>query len=509
MTQLDILFIHPNASQKIYQDLSKDFSAIEPPIWAGMLAAHCLKKGFRADILDCEAWHLDNAQSVAKIKEANPKVSCFVVYGQQPSASSQNMDGAVSLAEALKDEFPQTRILFVGGHVAALPREVLENHPCIDMVCQNEGVYTVSGLLLMLRSSSNPRDKLGQVNGLGYRDNGAIVLNKPSPIVPRQDLPEEMPGVAWDKLPMERYRTSLWHSYSNNCERQPFAALYTSLGCPMKCSFCMINIINRQENEYSDGSAVFRYWDPGFIIRDFDHFAKMGIKNVKIADELFVLNPTHFIKLCELIIERGYKFNIWCYSRVDTVKEQYLETLKKAGVNWLALGIESGNTRVRKDVTKGRFEDVDIRSVVQKIRGHGINVIANYIFGLPEDDSDTMQTTLDLALEMNTEEANFYSAMAYPGSPLHGEAKKKGWKLPDRYAGFSQHSYYTRPLPTKYVTAEQVLEFRDKAWMKYHTNPAFLALLKKKFGQTAVDETLRSTRIKLKRKILEQKVATS
>ena len=504
MKQLDILFIHPNASQKIYQDLSKDFSAIEPPIWAGMLAAHCQKKGFHAEILDCGAWHLDEAQSVARIKEVNPKVSCFVVYGQQPSASSQNMDGAVLLAEALKAEFPQTKILFVGGHVAALSREVLENHSCIDMVCQNEGVYTISGLL-----RTNLRDKLDQVNGLGYRDNGTIVLNKPSPIVSKQDLPEEMPGVAWDKLPMERYRTSLWHSYSNNCERQPFAALYTSLGCPMRCSFCMINIINRQENEYSDGSAVFRYWDPNFIIRDFDHFAKLGIKNVKIADELFVLNPTHFIKLCELIIERGYKFNIWCYSRVDTVKEQYLETLKKAGVNWLALGIESGNTRVRKDVTKGRFEDVDIRSVVQKIRGHDINVIANYIFGLPEDDLTTMQTTLDLALEMNTEEANFYSAMAYPGSPLHGEAKKKGWKLPDRYAGFSQHSYYAQPLPTKYVTAEQVLEFRDKAWMKYHTSPAFLALLKKRFGQTAVDETLRSTQIKLKRKILEQKVAIS
>lgn len=502
MKQPDILFVHPNASRKIYQDLSKDFAAIEPPIWAGMLATHCGKKGFRADILDCEALHLDDAQAVARIREVNPRVSCFVVYGQQPSASSQNMEGAVVLAEALKAEFSQTTILFVGGHVAALSREVLENHPCIDMVCQNEGVYTISSLL-----RTNLRDKLEQVDGLGYRDNGTIVLNKPSPIVPRQDLPEELPGVAWDKLPMERYRTSLWHSYSNDCRRQPFAALYTSLGCPMRCSFCMINIINRQDNEYSDGSAVFRYWDPNFIIRDFDHFAKLGIRNVKIADELFVLNTSHFMKLCELIIERGYTFNIWCYSRVDTVKEQYLETLKKAGVNWLALGIESGNTSVRKDVTKGRFEDVDIRAVVKKIRDHDINVIANYIFGLPEDDLSTMQTTLDLALEMNTEEANFYSAMAYPGSPLYGEAKKKGWKLPDCYAGFSQHSYYAQPLPTRYVTAEQVLEFRDKAWMRYHTHPAFLALLKKRFGQPAVDETLRSTRINLKRRILEQKVA--
>jgi len=266
----------------------------------------------------------------------------------------------------------------------------------------------------------------------------------------------------------------------------------------------MINIINRQENEYSDGSAIFRYWEPEHIIKDFDYFAKQGITNIKIADELFVLNANHFLKLCELIIQRGYKFNIWCYSRVDTVRDQYLATLKKAGVNWLALGIESGNTRVRKDVTKGRFEDVDIRAVVGKIRAHGINVIGNYIFGLPEDDLESMQMTLDLAMEMNTEEANFYSAMAYPGSPLYGIAKKEGWKLPSSYEGFSQHSYEEQPLPTKYLTAEQVLAFRDEAWMKYHTNPKFLELLKQKFGQVAVDETIKSTKIKLKRKILEE-----
>ena len=502
MSQLDILFINTTASRKNYQDLSKDFSAIEPPIWAGMLTSHCLKRGFGAEILDCEALGLGDPEAAQQVKELNPRVACFVVYGQQPSASSQNMAGMVSLAQEVRNTCgDDIKILFVGGHVAALPREVLERHGFIDMVCQNEGVYTISILL-----KTNLIDKLDQVKGLGYRDDGRIVLNAPSPIVSRWDLPDELPGIAWDKLPMDRYRTSLWHAYSNNCERQPFAALYTSLGCPMRCSFCMINIINRQENEFSDGSAVFRYWDPEFMIKEFDKLAELGIKNIKIADELFVLNANHFMKLCEMIIERGYDFNIWCYSRVDTVKEKFLETLKKAGVNWLALGIESANTMVRKDVTKGRFEDVDIRDVVAKIRDHDINVIANYIFGLPEDTMDSMQMTLDLALELNTEEANFYSAMAYPGSPLHGQALKEGWKLPDCYAGYSQHSYDCQPLPTKYLTPEQVLAFRDEAWMTYHTNPAFLDLIRTKFGQVAVDETLRSTEIKLKRKILEKAI---
>ncbi|PIW62157.1 MAG: B12-binding domain-containing radical SAM protein, partial [Candidatus Omnitrophica bacterium CG12_big_fil_rev_8_21_14_0_65_50_5] len=231
MKQLDILFIHPNASKRIYQDLSANYSAIEPPIWAGMLCSHCLIKGFGAEILDAEALHLTDDEAAKIVKQHNPRAACFVVYGQQPSASSQNMEGAVSLAENVKALCPDTKICFVGGHIAALSREVMQRHSCIDFVCQNEGVYTISNLL-----KTNLKDKLGNVPGLGYRDNGQIILNPPSPIVEKADLPRELPGVAWDKLPMDKYRTALWHALPNNCEREPFVALYTSLGCPMKCS---------------------------------------------------------------------------------------------------------------------------------------------------------------------------------------------------------------------------------------------------------------------------------
>lgn len=498
MSQLDVLIIHPNASKRIYQDLSQSYSAIEPPIWAGMLASHCRSKNLSVDILDCEALYMDDQQSAEEIINLNPRLVCIVVYGQQPSASSQNMEGATILAKTIKELSGDVLIMMIGGHVSALPLEVMQRHAAVDFVAQNEGVYTLSNLL-----QTDMNNKLDKILGLGWRnEDGDIVLNPPSPIVEKDNLPTDLPGVAWDLLPMQNYRTSLWHSLPNNCKRQPFASIYTSLGCPMKCSFCMINIINRQNNKYADDSAIFRYWDPEFMIGQLDQLAEQGITNIKIADELFVLNQKHFHKLCELIISHEHKFNIWCYSRVDTIKERHLDILKAAGVNWLALGIESGVSRIRKDVTKGRFKDVNIADIVSKIRQHGINVIANYIFGLPEDNHDSIRATLDLALELNTEAANFYSAMAYPGSPLYGQAKQQGWQLPSSYAGYSQHAYETLPLPTKHLTAAEVLAFRDKAWMEYHTNPAHLDLLKSRFGQGAADQTLASTRISLKRKIL-------
>ncbi len=502
---LDILFIHPNASKKIYQGLSNEHSAIEPPIWAGMLANHCRNKNYNVEILDCEVERLDYITSAKKINKIKPRIACFVVYGQQPSASSQNMEGAIATSEELKLLDPEIKILFVGGHVSALPIETLTTEKSIDFIALNEGVYSISNLLKV--ENLNDENYLKNVKGIGFRNkDNQIVINHSEIIVPKKLLDIDLPGVAWDLLPsLKKYRTAGWHSWSNNSEKEPFAALYTSLGCPYTCSFCMINIINRTdsaENISSQDSNIFRWWNPEFIIKQFDYFAEQGVKNIKIADELFVLNPNHFIKICDMIIERKYDFNIWAYSRIDTCKPQYLDKLKKAGVNWLGLGIENPSSIIRKEVHKDAFKNVKIIDIINSIRNAGINVAANYIFGLPEETEESLEFTYNFAEESNTEMVNFYSAMAYPGSPLHLESKKNNIVLPKTYSGYSQHSYDTQNLPSAYLPASEILAFRDKAWDKYHTNPKYLKLLENKFGINAINNLKETTKIKLKRKLL-------
>src|SRR5262249_29551793 len=137
---------------------------------------------------------------------------------------------------------------------------------------------------------------------------------------------------------------------------------------------------------------------------------------------------------------------------------------------WLALGIESGSKYVRDGAQK-RLKNDDIEQVVRKIQAHGINVIGNYIFGLPDDTIDSMRETLHLAIRLNCEFVNFYSAMAYPGSPLYAEALQKGWTLPDSWRGYSQHNADCRPLDTRHISAATVLKFRDEAFEIYFRNP--------------------------------------
>lgn len=503
----DILFIHPNASKKIYQGLADNHAAIEPPIWAAMLANSMRAAGYTPEILDAEAERLDFISAAKRAVEYNARVICIVVYGQQPSASSQNMTGACAISEQIKLHQPDSYIVFVGGHVAALPQETLENEASIDAVCQNEGVYTLRNLLAINNLSDD--SLLRKIPGLCFRDSdGNVITNQPSAIVLKEDLERDLPGMAWDLLPsLDNYRTAGWHSWSNNSIKEPFAAIYTSLGCPYRCSFCMINIINRTKvgtQITSADSNTFRWWSPEFVIKQFDYLASKGVKNIKIADELFVLNPNHFIKICELIIERGYDFNIWAYSRVDTCKPQYLDVLRKAGVRWLGLGIENPNSTLRSEIHKDGYKDVKIVDLIQDIRNAGINVGGNYIFGLPQDTMESMQETLEFAMENLTEMSNMYSAMAYPGSPLFSNARQSGMKLPDTYAGYSQHSYETQNMSNSQLTASQILAFRDYAWERYHSNPKYLSLLEKKFGVDARLDMESTLTVKLKRRQLEE-----
>jgi anaerobic magnesium-protoporphyrin IX monomethyl ester cyclase len=193
---------------------------------------------------------------------------------------------------------------------------------------------------------------------------------------------------------------------------------------------------------------------------------------------------------------------MWAYTRVDTTEERHLPLFRKAGIDWLCIGIEAANQMVRREVSKGAFKDANIREVVKMIGKYDINVLANYIIGLPEDSTATMQETLDLAIELNTEEATFSPCTALPGSPLYVTAKRNGIVLPDSYAGHAFYSYYSQPMSTRYCSAEEVLRFRDYAWKVYHANPNFLALIQRKFGQTERQNIEAMARIPMRRKIL-------
>ena len=128
-------------------------------------------------------------------------------------------------------------------------------------------------------------------------------------------------------------------------------------GCPHRCTFCCIQApfkSGEQALGLKPQVNSYRKWSPATVVDELTGLVEnYGVRNVKFADELFVLHRKHVEGICSGIVERGLDLNIWAYARVDSIKDGLLDTLRAAGVRWLALGIEAASERVRNDVTKG------------------------------------------------------------------------------------------------------------------------------------------------------------
>jgi radical SAM superfamily enzyme YgiQ (UPF0313 family) len=492
----DVLLINPAGRARAYQALAVSLAAVEPPIWAALIASGLRRRGVSCRIIDANAEGLSPEEVAREVVRERPVLSAVVVYGHQPSASTQNMPAASALVSALKQADPSSRVLLLGGHAAALPERTLREEAA-DFVCAGEGLITILDLLPALKAGS---EDYRLVRDLWYRDAGGCVRRAPpAPLL--RDLDTELPGAAWDLLPMDRYRAHNWHCFGS-LDRQPYAALYTALGCPFRCEFCCIQAPFRSGERVAGrpGANSYRMWSAGMVLSEIDLLVqRYGVRNIKFADELFLLNRSHVESICDGLIARGYDLNIWAYARLDTVGGFPLDKLKRAGIRWLALGIETASPRVLRAAGKGsRCEDV--RRTVGLVRSAGINIIGNYIFGLPEDDLDSMRETLELALSLRCEYANFYCAMAYPGSRLYERALRENLPLPETWSGYSQLAEDALPLPTGRLSGAEVLRFRDRAFQTYFSDPGYLALIRDKFGPATAQEILGMTKQRLKRK---------
>ena len=484
---IDVALVNPGDRKEAYQELGEGFSAIEPPFLAASMASYLKALDLSAAVVDSNALDITPAETAKMVGEMDPLLAVVMVYGQQPSASTQNMTTAGKICRALKAEGVLTAM---GGlHPSALPERTMREE-AVDFVIQGEGAYTLKGLIPALKESSR---RFAGIPGLWWREGAQIRQNAAAPLM--TDLDRALPIAAWDELPMDKYRAHNWHCFGDIGGRSPYASIYTSLGCPWSCVFCCINA--------PFGRPGIRYRSPRLVIDEIALLReRYGVKNLKIIDELFVLDERHYMAIVDGLLERDYGLNIWAYARVDTVKKETLGRMKRAGVNWLALGIESASPDVR-DGARKRMRQRDIKAVVRSIQDEGISVIGNYIFGLPEDNLRTMGETLELAIELDCEFANFYCAMAYPGSRLYEIAVEGGWELPEAWHGFSQHSYETRPLPTRHIPAAEVLSFRDRAFHEYFENARYLESMERRFGPEVRAHISTMTAMRLRRRLLE------
>src|SRR5438876_2055431 len=101
-SHLDLLLINPGSRTQVYQSLANTLAAIEPPVWAGLMAAFARNRGLSVAVLDAEAEGLTAEQTAGRVDAIKPLLATVVVYGHQPSASTQNMPAAHAVCSAIR-----------------------------------------------------------------------------------------------------------------------------------------------------------------------------------------------------------------------------------------------------------------------------------------------------------------------------------------------------------------------------------------------------------------------
>ena len=226
-SKLDLVIINPGAPEQVYQSLATSLAAVEPPVWAGMIATFARIKGYSVEIIDANALRLSPAETASRVAGMDPALTVVVVYGQQPSASTQNMPASGAVCTAIKQNSSELKTAMIGGHVAALPDRTLIDED-VDFVSTGEGLITIIDLVDAIKADD---DDYSKVRGLHYWKDGIIQRTPNPPLL--GDLDAVMPGIAWDLLPMDLYRAHNWHCFGG-LTKELYASIYTTLGCPYR-----------------------------------------------------------------------------------------------------------------------------------------------------------------------------------------------------------------------------------------------------------------------------------
>lgn len=432
-----------------------------PPLGIAWLASVLRENGFKDVVLiDSMANRYSNEDIIGLLKKQGPDL-VGISFGTQIRFS------AFDLTRLIKKEFPKIPIVVGGPHPTLTSQDTLENIPEIDTVVRGEGEISFLNLVKAIESG---RDLLG-VRGISFRDkNGRIIHNsRESPI---QDL-DILPLPARDLLPMEKY------DKTTTLSKKRATSILSSRGCPYHCVYCSTS---------EQWGHSIRHRSPQNVVDEIEYVLKTYpfLEGIRFFDDVFTMDKNRVLEICDQILKRKLNLVWECEARANTIDEEIVKAMKKAGCEFIDLGIESGSDRILRNIKKQITVEQAIEAA-KIIKKAGIGLKAFFMHGLPGETYEDIKKTVFLSrylyYNLGVEGTTQGISIIYPGTELERIAKDSG-KLPK---DFSWSKYYERdrsypPLnPCIYMpvfeqpslTYEQIFRYVKRAKFAYFIRHPF------------------------------------
>lgn len=398
-SQVDVVLVNPPLTGKERYGTLSGGGVYMPPLGLANLAAFIRKYGYSVKIVDCCALNLTLTDSIKNILLQNPKYVGI-------TAVTISINKVASLAEALKENRPNLKIIVGGCHMSAVPEESMRIFSQFDIGVIGEGELTIIELLKAL----DEKESLDNVKGIIFRENGMLKINEPRPFI--EDL-DALPFPAWDLLPdlTKSYRPS-----SFGFKKLPSTSLITLRGCPMQCTFC-------SETPFA---KTCRMHSPEYVI-DMIKFLqhRYGIKDLMIYDGTFVISKQRVIKLCEAMIKERLNLVWSCNGRIELMTPEILRLMKRAGCWLIAYGIESGSQRILDFIQKNINLD-KAYEVLTWTKKEGILSKGYFMLGLPTENKESLCSTLNFVLNSNLDLLTVSYFTPLPGTLDYERAPQYG-----------------------------------------------------------------------------------
>jgi radical SAM superfamily enzyme YgiQ (UPF0313 family) len=387
-----------------YERIAKGYEYVKhitnasPSLGLLHLAAEVREHGYQPSIIESDIFDLSIDQVVKQISEQAPAFVGITLF-------TVGVWCAAEMAQKIKQYSPNTTIIVGGPHISSMGTETMERFKSFDYAVVGEGE---EALVQLLDCLSNNGD-LKQVPALIYRDNDSSRITQEIIQTPKQAINKDLdrlPMPAWDLLPdfPRAYRPAVY-----DFPRSPVASIAASRGCPFHCKFC----------DTSTFGASVRAYSPQRVFEIMQHLqSQYGIKHILFVDDLFTASKNRTTELCNLIIDNNMDITWSCASRVDVVKLETLELMKKAGCWEISFGLESGSEKLLQKMDKSATLAKSVRAL-EWTRQAGIRSKGLFMLGYPGETLDTIQQTKEFLKKVPLTIMNLTKFTPYPGSPIY------------------------------------------------------------------------------------------
>ena len=415
------------------------------PFYLGYTAALLEQDGFEAAIFDGCATKEADEPYLARVAAFKPDIIV------QENATASIKEDLV-WAQRLKEK-TGAALLMTGHHVNFM-KDDLGTLPFLAGLAGGEWEYTAFEFCQKVRDGVRFDGTLG----LSHRDAGGAVVHEP-----------RRPNVASvDDLPFPHRRTldmGLYHDNPGDIPG-PSLQLLGSRGCPYKCNFCVWPQVVFEDNKYRTRSGKNMADEIEAMFRG-DSFP---YRSYYFDDDTFNIGDKRLWQFAEELITRGLDHIPWgAMCRADTLKKETLAMLRKAGLAAVKYGVESGNQKIVDDCGK-KLDLAELRDMVAFTHGLGIRTHLTFSFGLIGETHETMQQTLDLALELNPDTVQFSISTPFPGTSFYKYAEEKNLLLTKDFSAYDGMSRSV--VRADRVSAEELEAFLAHANDMWHRHEA-------------------------------------